>query len=827
MPKVENKKIINNIARRSFKENKLRNIFAIISVILTMLMFTTLFTVFFSMKSSLEITTMRQSGSSAHGTYKNLTKEQLEIFKSSKNIKQLEYSIYLANVENKSLEKITAEMRFGTDGESKFMFSNPTTGKMPTKFNEVAMDKRVLDALGIEAKIGNEVDLEYSLNGELQKDKFILSGYWEGDFIAPASQIWISKDYIEEKLKSYNNIGAIQADVKFKNSKNIEKNMKKSILEVGYGINDIDYGVNWAYIGSVNKDLSLIITIIATIILIMTSGYLIIYNIFFISVSRDIRFYGLLKAIGTTSKQIGRIIRKQAIFILIIGTPVGLTLGYLVARGITPLVLNQINLEVAAISTNPLIFIVAIIFTLITILISIRKPAKIAGRISPVEAIKTSDGKLNKGFQFKNFNFGNFYSMSIGNVFRSKRRFVFVVASLSLSLIIFNSTFVIIKSFSMDKYISKNLRTDFLIADSNYFNVNRGYNGEDTITKEFISLFTSQEGVLESSVIKYKEEELNINDELKRKIDKLILENPEIFTGNFKEMALAELSMKKIIAHIYSVDKMSIKELDIIEGNIDYEKLKTGKYVIASNFKNDKNNRLYNIGEVVTINSNEYEIMAIANIPYSMSVRHDHSFELDFFMEENEFLINFGEIPAMSLIANVKAEEEENIESFMKNFIENKNKDIKYESKASYEKEFKSMENTYKGIGFLLSIILGIVGMLNFVNTMITSIISRKKEFAMLESIGMTKKQLKKMLVIESNIYILSTTIIVLTVGNIVSYIGLKVFIDSIWFFAFNFTIIPEIIAIISMFIFSLIITMIVTKLLFSETIVDRLRVIE
>ena len=113
----------------------------------------------------------------------------------------------------------------------------------------------------------------------------------------------------------------------FSNSMNIEKKLQKVIKDSGYNENEIRYGVNWAYMGGKNLDLGTVFGAIGLILLIMVTGYLIIYNIFYISIVRDIKFYGQLKTIGTTKKQIKKIIIKQALRLCLIAIPMGLVLG--------------------------------------------------------------------------------------------------------------------------------------------------------------------------------------------------------------------------------------------------------------------------------------------------------------------------------------------------------------------------------------------------------------------------------------------------------------------------------------------------------------------
>ena len=118
---------------------------------------------------------------------------------------------------------------------------------------------------------------------------------------------------------------------------NIQGQMEQVDTDLGYtwdsytDPNSVRIGVNWGYTSSQLEsqlDPELMIAIAAFLMLVIFTGYLIIYNIFQISVAGDIRFYGLLKTIGTTPRQLKRIIRQQALLLCLIGIPAGLLLGY-------------------------------------------------------------------------------------------------------------------------------------------------------------------------------------------------------------------------------------------------------------------------------------------------------------------------------------------------------------------------------------------------------------------------------------------------------------------------------------------------------------------
>ncbi len=839
MLKVKNKKVISNIAKSSFNANKSRNIFAIVAIILTTVMFTTFFTIGISMKACLEDSTMRQVGGSAHGGFKYLTQEEYDKIKTHKSIKEIQYSIILGFAENSELQKRPSEIRFATDREAEMMFAKPTVGKMPSEYNEVAMDTLVLKALGIEPELGNKITLEYSLNGEKKSDTFVLSGYWEGDKVIPASQIFISREYLDYMLKDYEVskadkvIGTISADIMFSNSFNIEKKLQNIIIDSGYDINNIDYGVNWAYMSS-SEDMNIVTVLVAIagILLIMFCGYLIIYNIFFISVSSDIRFYGLLKTIGTTSKQIGIVIRKQAVKLCIIGIPIGLVIGYLVAYVITPIALAQLSIVNMIISANPIIFIASIIFSIITVLISVRKPAVVAGKVSPIEAIRNTDAKENRKSKTKKGNGVNLTKMAFSNVFRNKKKAAVVTISLSLSLIILNCTYLIVNSFDMNEYLSKSIITDFVVADTGYFNVYIGYNDQETVTDEFIEEIKSQKGIEEIGTTRFSEAILPATDSFLENTKKLINDFPEYMQGYELEIANRVLEEKKYSSHIYGMDKLILDNLEIHKGEIDYDKLKSGNYIIAGSMDEKVNMSPYNIGDKVNVdfgngNVKEYEVMAIASLSHNLSVRHSHPYNTELFLLNDEFISMARDLPPMYAAFNVKDDYEGEMNRYIKNYCENINPDMNYNSKDTFAKEFKTMQTSFKSVGLALSLIIGFIGIMNFINTMLTSIISRRRELAMLQSIGMTKKQINKMLVFEGMTYASLTSVFVLTIGMALSFLLVKLLFGGIWYFKLNFSAVPFLICIPMLFVLSLIVPVLCYKSVSKDSIVERLREVE
>jgi putative ABC transport system permease protein len=838
MLKVNNKKTIRLLSKSTFNGNKLRNIFAVIAIVLTTVLFTGLFTISSSLLSSMEESTMRQVGGSFHGGFKYLTMEEYDQLKTHKSIKEISYSEVLGIAENKELEKRPTEIRYTNDKiNAQGMFSMPTTGRLPQYNDEIATDSLVLERLNIPAKLGQKVKIEYSVNEEKRSDTFTLVGFWQGDKLMQASQVWLNRSYVEKSLEGYipeqenDTIGTINANVNFSNTFDIEGKLRNIILDSGYAIDDIDYGVNWAYTGNNESfDLGTIVGAGAGLLTIVFCGYLIISNIFYISITKDVRYYGLLKTIGTTSKQIRAIIRKQALFLCLIGVPLGLISGYFVGAILTPMVLSTMSTDVIKVDLNPIFFILSVLFSMATVFISLSKASKLAAKISPIESLRRVDSYQVMKKKAKKSHQVNLFEMAYYNILRNKRKAVLVTLSLSLSLIILNGAYSLANSFDMDKYVADMIGSDFVVGDLSNFNVNIYYSNQDTLSPDFLKDLGSQKGIERINNIYFKGY-LAPTDPQLFGVPKQIEEKLEI-TGKTLERINDQLEDTKQWIHVYGLDDDAFKRLNVLEGSIALDKLKTGNYVVANAFDENGEVRYYHIGDMVNLpkdngETKEYEVIAIATIPHNMSIKHTHPLTPSFYLPSDVFLSQITQKTPMLTTFDVADSFEKEMASYLKTYCQEVDSNMEYQSKATVVAEYENTQRTYKTVGVTLSILLAIIGIMNFMNTIITSIIARKREFAMLQSIGMTNSQVKKMLIFEGIMYTGLTLIVTLTLGSILCYLGLSAFVSGASYMSMHFTIVPSLICFPILLMITVMVPLLSQKAVNKTSIVERLREVE
>lgn len=172
-----NTEVIKRLSKRYFKKNRIRNLAAILAIMLTAFLFTSITSLVFSMSSSIQLSMQMQKGSKADGDIRYLTEEQYEELQNSDFIKEAGCRRFVGFASNASGHMV--EINYADPVQQELTFCTPTHGKAPKKANEIATTDQALEALGVEAKVGETVPVEFTLRGETYQYEMVVSGWWE------------------------------------------------------------------------------------------------------------------------------------------------------------------------------------------------------------------------------------------------------------------------------------------------------------------------------------------------------------------------------------------------------------------------------------------------------------------------------------------------------------------------------------------------------------------------------------------------------------------------------------------------------------------------
>ena len=829
-----NRPVLKLLAKRSLKAQK--NTIAVLAIMLATLLFTSLFTIAISLQTAMQESNMRTTGTSAHAGIKRLSWEEYEKLSSDTGIKDIGYSIIIGNAVGDDFNKTPTELRYGDETYSELTFNTPDTGHLPEQKNEIATSRIVLDAMGLPDKVGTQMELTFTTDTDTFTDTFTLCGIWDGDAVAYRQTMLLSKAYAEQVAPVIHGetdgttppvgTGYIDAVMMMPTAWNIEK----QALEVTskYGL-DERVSINDAYqMATVN--LSSMLPLVTGIAVIFIAGYLLIYNVFYISIAQDIRFYGMLKTLGTTARQIRKIVYKKAIKLSLMGIPIGLLLGWPIGRLLLPAIVNMLTDDIRVVTTvNPLIFLVAIVFSAITVFISCQKPAILAAKVSPMEALHYIEQTGGKKKQRRSKHISTMM-MAKSNLTRNKKKVMIVTLSFVLSIVLLNSVYTYVTSFDFDKFVADFSLTDFTVSDTTVINNYAPYNTAN-VSQDFISQTESLNGLEDIGNIYLWTSKQPLSENDLARLQELSASSSDIANELENYRVRQEHGV-----NVYGLDDFPTEYVQVLDGELNTEQWKagTGVYVTPLRMMGDGSLCLYKPGDQISVTQLDgtnkvYDVLAVVSIPSALQTPLQVDMGLDYIFPTNELLGNMvpADQPAMKTIFNVDHEHQLATENWLKNYTKNTDTSLDYLSKVTLRQNFDRMINMFRLVGGTLCAILALIGILNFINSITTSILSRYREIAMLQSVGMTGWQVKQILIYEGIGYSILGLLGSLILSVIASLTVVRMMGVELTYFTWHFTLLPVFLCIIPLLLITAIVPLVCYNKMAQKTVVERLRIAE
>lgn len=739
MVKVENRKTLWFLTKQFLKINRARNFIAILAIILTSTLFTTLFTGAGSLFLSQLETNKKKYITDCHAIIQQLSSEEGQraeaVLKDVSFVEKYGKDIFLGIASGENFPYLL-ELHAGDENSARNRFALPTQGRMPQTKDEIAVSTTVLDALGIPHKTGEKITLPVSVSdGALEEETFTLCGYWKGDLVSQYQFAWVSEDYAQEKLASDNISGNVFSyAVWFKNTRTISENILtlnelSGLSESGRSGNGFSISPAYEIAFSGEGGIS-VSSIAAFLVVILLAGYLIIYNIFNISVKNDIRTYGLLKNVGTTGKQLKKIVRMQA------------------------LVLS---------AAHPLIFLFSAAFSLLTVYLSVLQACRIAARVSPVEALRLAENPQTRRKNKKNFSV-SCMGMALQNMSGNWKKGVIVMMSIAISLTTLNVAGILISRHNFkdisDLYLAADFQLSKLTSTADFADFH-------AISPEIRQTLDVCPYAQETGYTYFSRETLSMPEHLRKTYERITDKYLKQWGYDWDE-TWQEISASNQIPVLYmGISRAVFDQLDWRGEPASWEDFQSGQYVIVNypyNYYVDKTDYYYKKGDSLTMTyqsgeEKTYEVLEEAMLPYLLDFPYTELISVKVYVPDTEYIACTGDNSAMRAIINAIPGQEKKVQQYIEELILTKDDTFQFTSVLDLKKDFNRYLSKYYIIGGLLAFVLALIGIMNFYNTTATSLISRKKELALLEAVGMTKKQLLGMLVFEGLFYLCGAVI--------------------------------------------------------------------
>ena len=871
-----NKAVIKKLANRSFRSNKMRNVIAAIAIALTTFLFTAVLTIGMGASGTLEYSMAKMMGSSADALVQGLSEDQFQQLKENAMFEKVGCWIPVEIMTNTN--RRVAEVDYADQTQLEIRMLTPRTGSAPQKANEVLVSANILKDLNIEEKIGAEIPVELKVrqSGQVYHFDMVVSGIYDTPNEKSESVI-VSKAFLEENSEMMSDIaqgrvgcGIYTADVVMRDNYMVKDRISELVRNIGGNPDDVNAAnaVRVAPNPIVSSESGLMMWLVAGVfgILFMFCGYLLIYNVFEIAVTNDIRQYGLLRTVGTTSQQIKRLVNRQALYLFLIGTPLGLFFGTLLGRSILPVALQIFAVDFSGgnieVGTLPYLGIIAgaILFSGLTVYISTRKSVKKASRVSPIEAIRYVEQDAVSIKRKKTASGAVIPRMAKANLQRNKRRTVFIVISLTLSIVLLNSVFIVSGSFDEDTYIAKQTRSDFMVYSPGIqaaFGNDFGHNS--TVPEKAVEEIKEQPGVTNEVYLyrnTFEDDHISCDWGTSYVVDNTYKEQrmvPEHLnlgvdqTGTDSAVLTAD---NHPLGNVFGFSENFFDRLDIIEGETDLSSLKdklwNGNNVILMGEYNDHGNfgganaadyRGLSVGDTIQFYENgilteEFNIIAKAAATHSDVTMTGGGANIaqiiegpKIFMAENKFKEIYETPTLYGFLFDVEEQYQQEMETYLA-----QDTDVAYTSIQTMKATVSSVKNVVLLIGGVIGAVFALVGLINFINLVMTNIITRRHEFATMQSIGMTNRQLRKMMISESFSYVLLAGIVGTLAAGVLGMTLVRAFVEispSSIMMTFQMTLLPALVMLVLFLVLAFIVPVVALRFLNNRSVVERLRVNE
>ncbi|HGS9913476.1 TPA: ABC transporter permease [Clostridioides difficile] len=708
-----NRTFIRKIALNDLKINKLKTYLSGIIIMISTCLLLTVTLV--SYNASVDLV----NASPYHAIYKSVDEKAKNILYKDKNFSGV--GTYKLIGSNKKTDCIMSIV-YADDTAIKLMNFQPLKGKLPTNKNEIAISEKYLQEFGLDKDIGDSIKLNYYddiTNKEVQCD-FIIVGFLENYYQDNAKQYYtvVSNDYfkniastpLQNKSNTFDESRPDTVDVLVKLSEeNTEKDsasIKTQLKKIGLslGIKKYNIYLNDNYIESNLIDGEQIITVLVVGIVVLFSSVFVIYSIFYISVVNSVQMYAKLKSLGMTSFQLKKIISLQGNILSIIFIPLGVIASCIIAYIIQPLAWQMI--------ADLFIILILSLVMFLTVRISLFKPARIISKISAIEAMQYTETKFRK--KAKNFSYINIKNLALKNIESNRKKNLIALISLSISGVLFISIANLANSIDFKKQLSQQ------------FVYNEDY------------------------IISIK------SDNLYEHITEIQQNNP--LTDSLKNEIKSIHGVKKLI------ESKSIKS-NIISGKIDYTHLDSDSLII-NKYRTKYYGLNLKVGDTVTFNIFSGNDIIKKKMKIIGIIDNSNTGGMFFASDKTlESLTPYNTNLDFSILIDKKHSKE--VEEKLLSIIQKNSNLMLY----SYEDDYRMITRAFQYIIIASYIFVGLIscfGILNMTNTLINSVLIRKKEFALLQAVGMTRKQLRNMLYREG----LNISIKAICTSSILGYFG-------------------------------------------------------
>ena len=852
-----NREVIRMLARESYRANRSRNRILTTAVAFTVMMLFCVFSLAIGKISTDCLLYTRNAGTAAYTMLERANEAQKEEIDALPYIKDTGFDVVFGYTEEYSCEvmdKTTWEIM------QKPAYSD-IHGTYPEEKDEIMLSMRALNGIGItDPEVGMEIRDRIRLtDGSETEGAFRLSGFYT-EYMDPT--ITVPAGYFSKEFYDTLDVDTDQATIlliRQDDGITDEDIMQRLYTDVTMRDDSQQFlggnSFTWQAVYDMTGGFG---TAAFLALLILAGAGMLLYNVMHISISRDIRQYGLLKTMGATKAQLERIVFRQTAYTVLWGCLAGGAAGSVITVTVIPGLLSGMYLHglgdaSAMIAFRPWLLLPAVCFGAAVTFVSAALAVNRAAGMSPVEAVKytgqtirhvrrmdekKSGGKFGKeGIKDDR---GGIALMAWRNLFRVRKRFLVTVVSLLLGITVSLGAVVLTRGTDETNRINYE-RPDFSVeVMMNAMSVDAYHSDQIFFPQEVQDQILNLRGVTGSRIARGGYGRISLDEEA-----------IQVFVGTTGSEAETSSFVVQAVSDEWLAQLEEFAEEE--ELDLDVESVRKGEGLIFLHYRAlsliEEEKGREDIGKELTLtdlDGNGAQTMRFAGyldcLKSGLPDLNNTAIGpgIIYFLAGEE---GFQKLGLTEQTFEIELEADPEYEPTMKatlsgitadynrshGLISESSNEVKLGSLNMYaksdelaaRKDYISSSRTAMGA---LCILLILMGLVNYVNVTLTGLAVRRKEFAVLESIGLTRRQLKRMLLLEGVFYSLIVTVLLLTAGTGALYAFGAVMDEKIVYFVFRYPAAETAVCIILLFVICTAVPLFLLWRTEQESVVERLK---
>lgn len=841
MLKNNNLKICRRLIMRDIKFHRVQYILLSVSVALVCMLYTISLCLGNLTYDGFMYSYKIMYGSESHILFYDLTSSQAAGIKNHRSVKNAVSLSAIGVLSDEMLGNRSVKLAVVSPGWAKETDAVPMQGRMPEKQNEIALDELTMNSLAIPRETGTEVSLRWTPadGGGERMDTFILCGFWENRMGLTETCAWVT----EETAQAFcgGTPEKLALGVTLYRPADLEKQGAEILSDLG--IQDIPFTTSLAFNDARQEHAGITaMRFYRMNLIVMLCGILMLYHIVRLSAAQDVRFYGRIKSLGMTPRQLRVLWVERASLLSLFGVLPGWLSGFLLCAVLAPHVVVGMEENPALCFFRLSPFPVSGILTFLTTGIACSLPMRTVTGKTPVEAMKFVE-KEGAGSRRGRRRRTSLFLMALSGLSRQRGRSLPGTVSLLLALCILCCIWTQGASYDQEKYLEGMALFDYLIADASAEASIQRYNPKSrSITEEIYEALASHPAVTGIGAVRTMEVPMYADEKGRAQILATFEEADENGTARKEYMAdnpdwmAGYEKMRKngeyigVVAGVggLTLEKAMARNI-FIEGSFSAELFGTGKYVIAAGSSSPVLKTTPPAGSRVVIEGREFEIMA--SVPYEESMisgadSREAEFNVTYYMPEEVFEELFPDHGIRNVGINIDRNSQKEFEQFLDSQLQGSGASVV--SVSDYQWVFRNSVFHNCMIPLFVGSVMLMIGILNFGNVLARGVLVRKKEFAVYESLGMTKRQIRRLLLLEGALYLGSMLLILIPATAVITWLWGRWWLanTNTWCVTWHYSLMPLWISIPILAALVLLVPLYFLNVVTRESVTERMRVI-